>query len=96
MYIHTYIHTDTIRGLYLNESVMDEIRNNAILQKFLFSCCNIEFVQCSKLGGFAFAREREGNFTRFGAMSDVVYIFSPLLTVLLARETKIILSKRQM
>ncbi len=87
-----------MRRLYLNESVMDEIRNNTILQKFLFSCCKIEFVQCSKLVGFAFAREREGNFTRFGAMSDVVYIFSPLLTVvvLLARETKLMLSKRQM
>ena len=34
------------RGEYLNELVIGEIRNNAsaIFQKFLFSCCKIEFV----------------------------------------------------
>jgi hypothetical protein len=32
---------------YLNELVIVEIRNNvfAIFEKFLFSCCKIEFVQ---------------------------------------------------
>ena len=35
---------------YLNELVNVEIRNNAsaIFQKFLFSCCKIEFVRCGK------------------------------------------------
>ena len=35
------------RALYLNELVVPEIRNNAsaILQNFVSSCCEIEFVQ---------------------------------------------------
>jgi hypothetical protein len=35
------------RGSYLNELLVDEIRNNAseIFQIFLFICCKIEFVQ---------------------------------------------------
>ena len=34
-------------GMALNELVIHEIRNNAsaIYQKFIFSCCKIEFVQ---------------------------------------------------
>jgi hypothetical protein len=35
-------------GECLNELVIVEIRTIAIFQKFLFSCCKIEFFQCGK------------------------------------------------